>query len=158
MSFFQITHMTKVSTQIHSSICQYDVHKVSSKWNEWKVSVRQWCQSQLFFGGVSSGLGSRNFAGFQIVSNQYTMLMTPYHPPISRSIKQYYNQSTHFVKKNTYEVLFYPSSTAASTWIFMFMVTWGRDWPVWCGSSEMSLKPNSECFTNPYYIYIYVYI
>jgi hypothetical protein len=31
MSFFQIVHMTKVSTQIHSSISQYDVNKVSSK-------------------------------------------------------------------------------------------------------------------------------
>jgi hypothetical protein len=31
MSFFQIVHMTKVSTQIHSSISQYDVYKVSSK-------------------------------------------------------------------------------------------------------------------------------
>ena len=30
MSFFQIVHMTKVSTQIHSSISQYD-YKVSSK-------------------------------------------------------------------------------------------------------------------------------
>ena len=29
MSFFQIVHMTKVSTQIHSSISQYDVYKVS---------------------------------------------------------------------------------------------------------------------------------
>ena len=27
MSFFQIVHMTKVSTQIHSSISQYDVYK-----------------------------------------------------------------------------------------------------------------------------------
>jgi hypothetical protein len=31
MSFFQIVHMTKVNTQIHSSISQYDVYKVSSK-------------------------------------------------------------------------------------------------------------------------------
>jgi hypothetical protein len=31
MSFFQIVHMTKVSTQIHSSISQYDVYEVSSK-------------------------------------------------------------------------------------------------------------------------------
>jgi hypothetical protein len=31
MSFFQIVHMTKVSTQIHSSISQYDVFKVLSK-------------------------------------------------------------------------------------------------------------------------------
>jgi hypothetical protein len=31
MSFFQIVHMTKVSTSIHSSISQYDVYKVSSK-------------------------------------------------------------------------------------------------------------------------------
>ncbi len=28
---FQIAHMTKVSTQIHTSMCQYDVYKVSSK-------------------------------------------------------------------------------------------------------------------------------
>ena len=31
MSFFQNVHTTKVSTQIHSSISQYDVYKVSSK-------------------------------------------------------------------------------------------------------------------------------
>jgi hypothetical protein len=31
MTFFQIAHMTKVSTQIHSSVPQYDVHKVLSK-------------------------------------------------------------------------------------------------------------------------------
>jgi hypothetical protein len=30
-------HMTNVSTQIHSSIPQYDVYKVSLKKNEWKV-------------------------------------------------------------------------------------------------------------------------
>jgi hypothetical protein len=29
MSFFQIVHTTKVSTQIHSSKSQYDVYKVS---------------------------------------------------------------------------------------------------------------------------------
>jgi len=40
-------------------------------------------KSTFFFGGVSSGLGSRNFAGFQVVSTQYTMLMTLYHTPIS---------------------------------------------------------------------------
>ncbi len=28
MSFFQIVHMTKVSTQIHSSISQYDVYRL----------------------------------------------------------------------------------------------------------------------------------
>ena len=39
MSFFQIAPMTKVSTQIHSSMCQYDVYKVSSKKNEWKGSI-----------------------------------------------------------------------------------------------------------------------
>jgi hypothetical protein len=39
MSFFQIAPMTKVSTQIHSYICQYDVYKVSSKKNEWKGSI-----------------------------------------------------------------------------------------------------------------------
>jgi len=82
MSFFQITPMTKVSTQIHSSMCQYDVYKVSSKKNEWKGSVRG-VKVNFFFGGVSSGLGSRNFAGFQVVSTQYTMLMTLYHTPIS---------------------------------------------------------------------------
>jgi len=36
--FFQIVHMTKVSTQIHSSISQYDVYKFLKK-NEWKGSV-----------------------------------------------------------------------------------------------------------------------
>ena len=39
MPFFQIAPMTKVSTQIYSSICQYDVYKVSSKKNEWKGSI-----------------------------------------------------------------------------------------------------------------------
>ena len=39
MSFFQIAPMTKVSTQIHSSMYQYDVYKVSSKKNEWKGSI-----------------------------------------------------------------------------------------------------------------------
>jgi hypothetical protein len=38
-SFFQIDHMTKLSTQIHSYIPQYDVYNVLSKKNEWKVSV-----------------------------------------------------------------------------------------------------------------------
>jgi hypothetical protein len=82
MSFFQIAPITKVSTQIHSSMCQYDVYKVSSK----KMSGRGpsgVSKSTFFFGGVLSGLGSRNFAGFQVVSTQYTMLMTLYHTPIS---------------------------------------------------------------------------
>ncbi len=39
MSFFQIAPMTKVSTQIHSSMYQYDVYKVLSKKNEWKGSI-----------------------------------------------------------------------------------------------------------------------
>jgi hypothetical protein len=39
MSFFQIVHMTKVSTQIHSSISQYDVFKVSSKKNDHNLTV-----------------------------------------------------------------------------------------------------------------------
>ena len=39
MSFFQIVHMTKVSTQIHSSISQYDVDKVSSKKNDHNLTV-----------------------------------------------------------------------------------------------------------------------
>ena len=39
MSFFQIAPMTKVSTQIHSSMCQYDVYKVLSKKIEWKGSI-----------------------------------------------------------------------------------------------------------------------
>ncbi len=52
MSFFQIAPMTKVSTQIHSSMCQYDVYKVSKKKNEWKGSVRG-VKVNFFFGGVS---------------------------------------------------------------------------------------------------------
>ena len=36
MTIFQMGHMTNVSIQIHSSIPQYDVYKVSSKKNEWK--------------------------------------------------------------------------------------------------------------------------
>jgi len=34
---FQMGHVTNVSIQIHSSISQYDVYKVSLKTNEWKV-------------------------------------------------------------------------------------------------------------------------
>ena len=34
----------------------------------------------------SIGLGYRIFAGFQVVSTQYAMLMTPYHTPISTMI------------------------------------------------------------------------
>jgi hypothetical protein len=40
--FFQMGHMTKVITQIHSTIPQYDVYKFSLKKVEWKIS----------FGGV----------------------------------------------------------------------------------------------------------
>ena len=43
-------------------------------------------KSTFFFGGVSIGLGYRIFAGFQVVSTQYAMLMTPYHTPISKLI------------------------------------------------------------------------
>ena len=43
-------------------------------------------KSTFFFGGVSSGLGSRIFAGFQVVSIRYPMLMTPYPPPITALI------------------------------------------------------------------------
>jgi len=39
MSFFHIAPMTKKSTQIHSSMCQYDLYKVSFKKNEWKGSI-----------------------------------------------------------------------------------------------------------------------
>jgi hypothetical protein len=82
--------MTKVSTQIYSSMCQYDVYKVSSKKNEWKKKMSgrgplgvSGVKVNCFFGGVLSGLGCRIFAGFQVVSTQYTMLMKPYHTPIS---------------------------------------------------------------------------
>ena len=85
MSFFQIAPMTKVSTQIHSSMCQYDVYKVSSKKNEWKGSIGG-VKVDFFFGGVSSGLGSRIFAGFQVVSTCYHLLMTSYPPPITALI------------------------------------------------------------------------
>jgi hypothetical protein len=52
MSFFQIAPMTKVSTQIHSSMCQYDVYKVLSKKNEWKGSVRGVKVNFFFRGGI----------------------------------------------------------------------------------------------------------
>jgi len=52
MSFFQIAPMTKVSTQIHSSMCQYDVYKVSSKKNEWKGSIGGVKVDFFFRGGV----------------------------------------------------------------------------------------------------------
>ncbi len=81
MSFFQIAHMTKVSTQIHSSICQYDVYKVSLKKKDWKGSVGG-VKVDFFFRGVSSGLDYRIFTGFQVVSTYYSMFMTPYPPPI----------------------------------------------------------------------------
>ena len=84
-SFFQIAPMTKVSTQIRSSMCQYDVYKVSSK----KMSGRGplgVSKSTFGGGGVTSGLGSRIFAGFQVVSTLYPMLMTPYPPHITTLI------------------------------------------------------------------------
>ncbi len=37
ITIFLMGHMTKVSTQIHSSIPQYDVYKVLLKNFEWKV-------------------------------------------------------------------------------------------------------------------------
>ncbi len=37
LHFFQMGHMTNVSIQIHSSLPQYDVYKVSLKKNERKV-------------------------------------------------------------------------------------------------------------------------
>ncbi len=37
MTIFQMSHMTNVSIQLHSSIPQYDVYKVLLKKNEWKV-------------------------------------------------------------------------------------------------------------------------
>jgi hypothetical protein len=82
MSFFQIVHMTKVSTQIHSSISQYDVYKFLKK----KMSGRGPSGvSKLTFlrFGILSGLGSRIFGGFQVVGTHYSMLMTPY-PPIRK--------------------------------------------------------------------------
>jgi hypothetical protein len=39
MSFFQNVNTTKVVTQIHSSISQYDVYKVSSKKNDHNLTV-----------------------------------------------------------------------------------------------------------------------
>jgi hypothetical protein len=55
-SFFQIANMTKVSTHIYSSICQYDVYKVffflMSGRGPSGVS-----KLTFFGGGVSSGLG-----------------------------------------------------------------------------------------------------
>ena len=82
MSFFQIAHMTKVSSQIRSSMCQYDVYKVSSK----KMSGRGplgVSKSTFFFGGVSSGLGYRIFAGFQVLSTHLShvddTLSSPHH-------------------------------------------------------------------------------
>ena len=86
MSFFQIAPMTKVSTQIHSSMYQYDVYKVSSKKNEWKGSIGGVKVDFFWGGGVTGGLGSRIFAGFQVVSTLYPMLMTPYSPHITTLI------------------------------------------------------------------------
>ena len=37
MTIFQMGHMTSLSTQIHSSIPQYDMSKVLLKKNEWQV-------------------------------------------------------------------------------------------------------------------------
>ena len=54
MSFFHIAPMTKVSTQIHSSMYQYDVYKVSSKKNEWKGSIGG-VKVDFFLGGWFSG-------------------------------------------------------------------------------------------------------
>jgi hypothetical protein len=53
MSFFQIAPMTKVSTQIHSFMCQCDVF--SSKKNEWKGSVRGVKVNFFFRGGYRVG-------------------------------------------------------------------------------------------------------
>ena len=85
MSFFQITPMTKVSTQIHSSMCQYDVYKVSSK-KMCGSGPLGGSKSTFLFGRVSSGLGSTIFAGFQVLSTCYPLLMTPYPPPITALI------------------------------------------------------------------------
>ncbi len=53
-SFFQIAPMTKVSTQIRSSMCRYDVYQVSSK----KMSERGplgVSKSTIFSGGCRVG-------------------------------------------------------------------------------------------------------
>jgi hypothetical protein len=81
MSFFQLAHMTKVSTQINSSTPQYDVYKVLFK----KMSgMGPWGASKLTFlhFGTGSGLDSKIFDGFQVVKTHYSMLMTPYAPLI----------------------------------------------------------------------------
>jgi hypothetical protein len=47
ITIFQIGHMTKVSTQIYSSIPQYDVYEVSLKKIEWKVPFG-WVKVDIF--------------------------------------------------------------------------------------------------------------
>jgi hypothetical protein len=85
MSFFQIAPITKVSTQIHSSICQYDVYKVSSKKNEWKGSIGG-VKVDFLRGGGDEWVRFSDFAGFQVVSTLCPMLMTPYPPHITTLI------------------------------------------------------------------------
>ncbi len=44
---FQIGHMTKVGSQIYSSIPQYDLYNVLSKKNDWKVPFG-WVKVDIF--------------------------------------------------------------------------------------------------------------
>jgi len=84
ISIFQIAPMTKVSTQIHSSMCQYDVYSFVKKMSGRGPSGVS--KPTFFPEGATSGLGDRIFAGFQVVSTLYPMLMTPYPPHITTLI------------------------------------------------------------------------
>ena len=59
-------HMTNLSTQIHSSIPQYDISKVSLKKIEWKVPFG--CvKVDIFVSGSISGLSCWILVGFCVV-------------------------------------------------------------------------------------------
>ena len=82
MSFFQIAPMTKVSTQIHSSMYQYDVYKVSSK----KMSGRGpsgVSKSTFFRGGGDGWARFKDFCRFSgskyPLSHVDDTLFSPHH-------------------------------------------------------------------------------
>jgi hypothetical protein len=75
MTIFQMGHLTNVSIQIHSSIPQYDVYKVSLK----KMSGRNPLGGSklIFFGFCSeSGFSCWIFVGFSVVCALQSMQMT----------------------------------------------------------------------------------
>jgi hypothetical protein len=79
--FFQMDYMTKLSTQIHSYIPQYDVYKVLSKKMSGRCPLGVSKSTFLQF-GTESELSSRIFDGF--LSSKYSLLyfndtlFTPY--------------------------------------------------------------------------------